>query len=40
MQIPFSLSVLRLEQDPMQSLSTFYNVVKKLEHFKDEMFDH
>ena len=40
MQIPFSLSVLGLGQDPMQSLSTFYNVVKKLEHFEAEMFDH
>ena len=40
MQIPFSLTVLGLERDPMQSLSTFYNVVKKLEHFEDEIFDH
>ena len=38
MQIPFSLTVLGLERDPMQSLSTFYNVVKKLEHFEAEIF--
>ena len=40
MQIPFSLTVLGLERDPMQSLSTFYNVVKKLERFEGEIFDH
>ena len=38
MQIPFSLTVLGLERDPMQSLSTFYNVVKKLKRFEGEIF--
>ena len=34
MQIPFNLDTLRLGRDRLQSLSTFYVVVKKLEHFK------
>ena len=37
-QIPFSLYTPRLERDPLQSLSNFYNVVKKLEHFQNLIF--
>ena len=38
MQIPFNLDILRLGRDPMQSLSTFYTAVKKLEHFQNQKF--
>ena len=33
---PFSLDILRLGRDPMQSLSTFYRVVKKILHFQHQ----
>ena len=36
MQIPFSMGVLGLGRDLMQSLSTFYNGVQKSEHFEDK----
>ena len=38
MQIPFHLDILRLWRGPLQSLSSFYKVVKKLYHFEPEFF--
>ena len=38
MQIPVNLDILRLVRDPLQSLSTFYKEVKKLEHFQNLNF--
>ena len=38
MQIPLRLYIPRLRRDPLQSLSTFYTVVKKLEHFEGRFF--
>jgi len=39
MQIPFSVDFLELRRDHLQSLSTFYRVVKKIFDFEDNMFD-
>ena len=38
MQIPVNLNILRLRRDHLQSLSIFYRVVKKLEHFQRANF--
>ena len=35
---PLSLDTLRLGRDPIQSLSTFYSEVRKLEHLEGQFF--
>ena len=37
MQIPFDLNTLKLEDDRLQSLSAFYNVLKKLKRFSAQI---